>query len=181
MKIIRFFCLFGVLTQLYGCIFFHKDQTTDLQYVLLLGFQDASGNDLISGLEKSYYQNYKYVDGAIKKGEVNIVQISDCNYYEVGEGIYFNKLNGHFFIRFDCSQSSVFCDPPPKLFVNKVISPNIFGDEGLEHEIISYWEPDRKKSKNYKCLLIKYDNKEITDITYDLSLKASIATIIVDR
>ena len=171
MKTLKLICLLVIVTTLHSCDKCHKKLH---HYTpVWLSFQDASGNDLVNGIEYDAYSTghgeikselidlyinydgiYSLSDWALGYNTVSIIK--QDNYYYIGCGLVFTE-----------------CDPLPNKITFKFRCPHIFGDNYL-HEITTYWNTTKKKY--HECYRIEYEGKE-----FSVNEQSQSVTIILDN
>lgn len=154
-------------------LIFGHDEPDIVFYGLELSIQDASGNDLVSGIELE--------DGAVIKRDLytlDIVATQPCEeeiaswYRRNGvipndqkPSLGMNSFNGHSFLTSAFSVAASEC-PNEKELTYKLKFPSVFGDEA-EHEIVAFWEVPkiRNNSATAKCTRIEFDGEIFTPLT----------------
>lgn len=161
-------------------------------YGIALSFQDASGKDLVKGIELEEWTPGSSMQDA-QWGTVK----SDLYTLDIGlskacldseKGIGFELDNRHilgmahgefYYLRNDFTLDADDC-PEEKTLTYKLKCPYIFGDEAI-HEIVTYWNIPKEKNANRhvaECYLIKFDGNEITPTLKDDKLVYA-ATIVL--
>jgi len=190
MKTLKFSGLLAIII-LCGSCSLVSDLLTDIfdhepkfaNYLLELGFQDASGKDLVKGIElaDSLYTLDIILSEPCKNWDNNIYNtrarsgmipqvyrpVFDCE--KLDNGYY--VLTNYFSIpQGDC--------PETKMLTYKLKCPYLFGDDAV-HELVTYWNISNKSHENVygKCSRIEFEGKVFDKITYDGYM--SSATIIL--
>jgi hypothetical protein len=200
MKSLSYVVIFAVAVTLTGCVldFLNHDRT--FNYKLDLIFIDDQGNDLVKGIELEWYRMNEGITeeqnsyGFMVNSNVHKLDIIhlDPNYSTKG-WIFVIKENDYWRLRFEWN---TYATKDIKRFLIKLKCPYIFDDSDMfnssmdgYHEFITYCEPVRKRSSEYKCYRIEYEGKEI-NVLYETAsaaaknekpIKVSTATIILDR
>ena len=155
-----------------SCEWFYHDDTRiepSHTYSFYLSFQDTSGNDLISGIEFDYF-NENTSSGEVSNSDVFFLNKS-TNFYGAVYTVSINKFD-YFYVRL--SASSPESSPALNKITFKLKCPYIFEDNSI-HEIVTYWAPESKNSRNHVCYSIEYDGKDITEFFENK------ATVILER
>lgn len=155
-------------------------------YNLALGFQDASGNDLVKGIKlddyatvnRNSYELYIIASDSCKSWYDGINDKPDPDIDRPRLGMY--QYNGC------CYLTNIFrvpindC-PQEEILTYKLKCLDVFGDEEV-HEMVTYWDIPKVKGDNdhiAKCFLVKFDGTEITPIPTDKTESAYYAVTII--
>ena len=158
------------------------------QYLLGVSFQDASGNDLVKGIE------YELEDGLVPNPTVTNQGIVISNYTfeiiypdlcmdvyyqhyhnsgavipaDIGQhpDIWVKKFDNRYFLWFDvftCSRTrdTDHC-PMANTLTFKLSCPDLFSDDEV-HELVTYWKQDKEisiRTGGIYCSHIEFDGKE---------------------
>lgn len=156
------------------------DEPPYYSHSLHLYFQDASGTDLLKGIDterwkEPYILRPVYSEPCMwESGSVSLSEITEMNdrYY-----LYFSFIGN----------KGRNCPNPAREISLQERWPDIFGDSD-PHKIETYWiQKDAGLSEGSKCYRIVIDDKEITDITYEkagpytYNETISIATITLEK
>jgi len=203
MKNLKLSGLFAFMIMCSSCDFhFHHDPKF-VEYYLAFTFQDASGNDLVKGIElEEWYPGNIPVEEA-NSGVVNrdfyaldIIVSQPCKnwdnevYNAPARPGFIPDVNSPKLLwwknnSLNCLGSglSIPVDDCPVMekLTFKLKCPYLFGDEAV-HDLVTYWDTPkiRNSSVRSKCYRIEFEGKVFTDISYE-SIYHSIATIILDR
>ena len=141
-----------------------------LQYVFGLGIMDASGNDLVKGIEFELENGVvpdeeQPYQGVIKPDlyTYEIIYPDLCmdtyyQHYHMTEGIpgdigqpeiILYTWDGRFYLLFDLQTGTTHGCPPAETLTFKVSCPYIFGNDDV-YEIVTYWSQDSKYHPDYK-------------------------------
>ena len=168
MKTIKLVFIFIVVATLCSCNPCRRGPWHE--YLLDLSFQDASGNDLLSGIEYDAYL-YDPHRGTIKKELMHlsiyydgIYSLSSVALGEIAVSIH-QKSDSIYYIAQDFAFNK--CDPYVDKIIFRVRCPYVFGDNYI-HEIITYWRP--AKNDFFECYRIEYEGKEITEIKNNIGI-----------
>ena len=160
-------------------------------HLLLLSFQDASGTDLIKGIEFDRLQLYA---GTVRSDyTLNAVYpdgiTNPVPYYTIdnNEGILFEDDKDHlsfastsYKVRYD-SRGIEIKEPFVEKIIYKLRCPYIFGDDET-HEIVTWWEAkteyDYGKLEYALCCRIEFNGKVFTEIKYISNNNISVTTLI---
>ena len=195
MKTIRLACLFFFIIIYTSCDkFFGGHELKSARYKLQLSFQDASGNDLLKGIEVEDEANFGRVKSTSYTLDVSFPEPCDnwdkkkwnpvgCDdispFFVLGTKVNFYFLGTLFMLPKD------YC-PEIKMFIHRIKFPHLFGDNEV-HELVTYWEFPVKKNRTVwaKCTRIEFEDSVITQITYDeewgKNVYNSFATIILEN
>ena len=166
-------------------------------HTLFLSFQDASGNDLVKGIES---EEFMYVKSELYTLKIDCKEIQyqwkvDLNtnikmYLWFGDYLERNcpndTINSNYdYLRFKfTSTTTKRLDVPfPEKITFLLKCPYLFGDDA-EHEIVTLWKPNHENIQQLgrtACYRIEYGGNEFTDIKYAFYDSFSIATIVLDR
>ena len=165
-------------------------------YALYLSFQDASGNDLVKGIFGTAEEptNEQVLFTAVFPTHWQTRQNTNMWVYFIGSERFKERFpelknNKYDHLLFTAHANRVYYDygvvvklPFAEVVTFKLKSPYIFGD-GVEHEIVTYWEQATTKSEYgvinvTLCYRIEFSDKEITEITYVDNSYYSVATIV---
>ncbi|MDR0894766.1 MAG: hypothetical protein LBN06_05635 [Prevotellaceae bacterium] len=166
------------------CIFGGHRHPTYYRYNLSLSFQDASGNDLVKGIESNE---------ALSETVLDIIVFEPCENWD--NRIYnaparpgvMPDINRPYFIvkRYDGVRSYLENNfslpmsgcPAEKILTYKLTCPYVFGDEEV-HEFVTHWKFIQRKEEqdNFaECYLIEFEGREIIPIKgYDGSSMATV-------
>ena len=155
-----------------------SDHEPDLVfYNLALSFQDASGKDLVQGIELEHESGSVSVEqaqsGLVKSDlyTLKVVTSQPCedviaskskNYIPDSPRLGMTKYNGYSFLTNDFGMDASYC-PDEKVLTYKLKCPTVFGDEA-EHELVTYWEVPKIQNNFAKaiCNRIEFEGKVIT-------------------
>jgi hypothetical protein len=149
-----------------------------IYYNLALGFQDASGNDLVKGIEQAEWSsNTSYVFD-ILTSDVYESWDYDPYYAPTRPGVRHSKLSislrddGRYYL-----ENTLSTDEESKI-IYMLQCPSIFGD-GEAHEIVTYWDiPQGESDRKYaKCNRIVFDGNETAIQTSNSSYYTAIITL----
>lgn len=161
-------------------------------YGIALSFQDASGKDLVKGIQLDEWTPGSSMEdaqwGTVKSDlySLNIGLSKACSDSEKGIGFELDNRHTLGMYRYDYNylRNDYTLDvddcPDEKVLTYKLKCPYIFGDETI-HEIVTYWNIPKEKNANRhvaECYLIKFDGNEITPTTKDDKLVYA-ATIVL--
>ena len=156
-------------------------------YYLYLGFQDASGNDLVKDLEFLVWDGVNAVYNI--GGEEDSRGIINTDLYSL-DVVFPDKIAKSFeknlllyksglFLEFDTF--SPYSLPFAEKVTYKLNYPQLFGDN-FTHEIVSYWKLISTEDNFYTlCYRIELDGKEFTEIYTDQYKSIYRATLVLDR
>lgn len=183
------------------------DHTT---YWLYIGFQDASGNDLVKGIgllqgAPSNVPEEQAASGDVKRDlyVFDIILSESCwnfdneNYYTatphrpgIIPAVNRSSLgmerrdNGYYYLTNQFRINVKDC-PEEKILRYRLKCPYVFGDEAV-HEFVTYWNiPKKKDLWTYYaiCNRMEFEGKVITPISYEYkkNVNISYATIILEK
>ncbi len=154
MKIFKFICLSLTLFILCNCrgMLNHEPSSFDLRVI----FQDASGKDLLKGIEYTKgdgidslrgpivtdFFTFKYSDSR-KKALLMTWELIYSEYDVPNYGCLCLPSNGGFNSTMEC--------------IYQLTCPYLFGDREM-HEIVAYF---KEKGHYYECTLLTFDGKEM--------------------
>jgi hypothetical protein len=155
------------------------------KYQLALSFQDASGNDLVKGIE------LKEDPGGFSSTVRSDLYVLDVILYEQCEN-WDNRIynvparpgmtpdvqrpymqaregnDGYYYLANRFGYTADGC-PAQEILTYKLTCPYLFGDEEI-HEFVTYWDvPEEREWHGVyaKCYLIEYEGKAITPVRMD--------------
>jgi len=154
-----------------------------INYPLDLSFQDASGNDLVSGIKMS---EWGYIAPGVCRLSVAVSnscedKLSDENLRSMRDNsyLYVSVIDGYSFI-----QTATWIDPDKcsdeKVLTYSFTCLHVFGD-ATEHKLVTYWDvPKKQKGITYaKCTRIEFEGKVFTPVD-DYTGFGSMAVIILE-
>ena len=178
------------------------------EYILYIGFQDVSGNDLVKGIRYIEQNSEKGVttDDKGSAGEVEpdlyMLKIfypeaymdPVWGHYHSGASmpnptfgyklLYRIGVDDNTYLLFSPYSSVNYYKelPPADKITYKFYCPYVFGNNDV-HEIVAYWKEGNKHTNSRLCYRIELDGKELdaTKITYEEHNQVSKITIILDR
>lgn len=188
MKTLKILGLLALMMNYASCdLLFSHVEPESVSYYLNLNFQDASGNDLVKGIEFDAssgtvndslftldiivsepcgnWDNKIYNAPArpgfepdVNRPKLGMLKYNSCCYL----------TNGFYIPVNDC--------PEEKILTYQLKCPYIFGDDAV-HEFVTYWDiPKDKVNQTAKCNRIEFEGNEIIPSTdqYEQSYTASI-------
>ena len=146
---------------------------------LWLSFQDASGNDLLQGIDS--------MEGYINPDEYTLKVIwEDPCWLATGAhssrlGIWKYESRYIMSVTVDTGFYEG-CDALNRKLVFQFTCPYVFGDNEV-HNIVTFWKRKRsnRPTSDNPCYRIEFDGKVITGITHKDYNQLSLATIVLDR
>lgn len=143
-----------------SCDLMLHDQEDYYRYDLTLSFQDASGNDLVKGIESTQ-------GGSVMTGQytLSVVYPESCM-KQKGDpyGLYHtsNPLHSVDLVFLQIAYPKRGCSFA-EMLTFKLSCPHIFGDDKV-HEIVTYWtiEHSRRRIPDINCYRIVLDGNENT-------------------
>jgi len=178
----------------------------DIDHYLWISFRDASGKDLVKGIEYGldkpdtvpanapemgginsdlYTLKAIFPEGAFDTTDKSLWGCSPCDsnvifpeFSYIGPP-YYDSMGNYYYVRirtFSIPEDDV------KMLTYLITCPYIFGDDSV-HEIVTYWRlPTNYKQLFYKaCDRIVFDGKECNNISYEDYEQISLATIKTER
>ena len=146
----------------------YHDEPDVMAYHLELNFQDASGNDLISGIKLSEWGNsvapgVSRLSATFSKSCENKLDNRAINYMH-NLDLSVCKIDGYSFFSTYTSLDADKC-PDEKVITYSLTCLHVFGN-AREHKFVTYWEvPEIQGGIAYaKCNRIEFDGKVFTPI-----------------
>jgi len=177
MKAFKLIALFVMAITVSGCnLFFGHDP---IGFGLKLSFQDASGKNLVEGIEYIVVDSMHPSGGAVKP------ELYTLRLFEDGKKLYPRGVQGEDFsaikylrytehLRYPLVSHYLCLDyggtESQKTFTAFLSCPYIFGDS-IEHEITAYC---KRKGINYVCNRLAFDGEEVDMVS------STIAVIVLD-
>jgi len=148
-----------------GLIFSQNENEKSVAYILGFSFQDASGNDLVKGIELE--DGYSlYITASQECEEVIAEENRRPGFMPDNPRLALERMNGYSFLTTNHSLDLESC-PNEKVLTYKLKCYYVFGDYE-EHEIVTYWEvPKINNHVAYAtCKRIEFESDVLIPISY---------------
>ena len=197
MKTLKFAVLILIVLIVNSC---DKDKidkkTLGYQHLLLLSFQDVSGNDLLEGSEfiwndgmSTTKPEFYTLDIVFEDGIPNKYEIYKSDRYDIRYPML--SLANKWFLppespanpdyKYLCFEASSFRSSFAEKITFRLICPYLFGDNEA-HDIVTWWEPSTYRGYGRTfCYRIEFEGKEFPVEGNDVVNEFRVATIILDK
>jgi len=205
MKALKFIGLLTLVAMSNSCGLINIDHEPKFtEYILILSFQDTSGNDLVKGIDLEEWSPSNAPMEEAQAGSVNsslfkldIILPEPCKDWDneiyntrarpgyipavLRPGFGYEKLdNDYYALQSTLSIPKDDC-PTTKMLTYKMKCPYIFGDDTV-HEFVTYWDiPKNKNARNVygKCFRIEFEERVFTEINCNDELAKNVYRNIV--